>query len=57
MGWCLECHRNPENHLRPLDQITNLGWQPVGVEQEALGAKLKKAWNIQPPESCGACHR
>ena len=19
MGWCLECHRNPEEHLRPLD--------------------------------------
>ena len=23
MGWCLDCHRNPEPHLRPLDQITN----------------------------------
>jgi hypothetical protein len=57
MGWCLDCHRNPENHLRPLDQITNLGWKPEGHDQEALGAKLKKAWNIQPPESCGACHR
>ena len=24
MEWCLDCHRNPENKLRPLDQITNL---------------------------------
>lgn len=28
MGWCLECHRAPENHLRPLDQVTNLDWEP-----------------------------
>jgi len=24
MGWCLDCHRNPEEHLRPLDQVFNL---------------------------------
>ena len=28
MGWCLECHRAPENHLRPLDQVTNMDWEP-----------------------------
>jgi hypothetical protein len=27
MGWCLECHRNPEPNLRPKDQITNMEWQ------------------------------
>ena len=21
MGWCLDCHRDPGRHLRPLDQI------------------------------------
>ena len=26
MGFCLDCHRNVESHLRPLDQITNLDW-------------------------------
>ena len=26
MGWCLKCHRNPEEHLRPRDQIYNLAW-------------------------------
>ena len=26
MGWCLECHRNPEPHLVPKDQVTNLAW-------------------------------
>src|SRR5687768_4270459 len=29
MGWCLECHREPERHLRPKDQVTNMGWRAV----------------------------
>jgi hypothetical protein len=31
MAWCLECHRHPENFLRPEDQITNLDWKPEDV--------------------------
>jgi hypothetical protein len=27
MGWCLDCHRNPEPNLRPKDQVTNMAWQ------------------------------
>jgi hypothetical protein len=29
MGWCLECHREPEKHLRPLDKITAMDWSPL----------------------------
>ena len=29
MEWCLDCHRAPEKHLRPLDQIYNIDWKPV----------------------------
>jgi hypothetical protein len=29
MGWCLDCHREPERHLRPKEQVTNLGWKPT----------------------------
>jgi hypothetical protein len=29
MGWCLDCHRQPERHLRPKDQVTNMAWNPV----------------------------
>jgi len=29
MGWCLDCHRAPEQHLRPLDQITNMNWSAL----------------------------
>ncbi|QQL44641.1 cytochrome c3 family protein [Sulfuriroseicoccus oceanibius] len=69
MGWCLECHREPEKHLRPIEQVTNLAWTaadhpPVMVDgelkqltQEELGLMLKDQWRIDPPETCGGCHR
>ena len=28
MQFCLDCHRDPAPHLRPLDQITNMDWKP-----------------------------
>ncbi len=28
MDWCLECHRNPEPHRRPRDEVFNLAWEP-----------------------------
>lgn len=36
MGWCLECHRNPENNLRPLDQITNLQYDASQLDRSAF---------------------
>lgn len=29
MGWCIECHRAPEKHLRPLTEITSMDWSPL----------------------------
>ena len=26
MGWCIECHRNPQEALRPPELVTNLAW-------------------------------
>lgn len=26
MGWCLDCHRNPEDHVRPLEEVYNLDY-------------------------------
>ncbi len=39
MKWCLECHRAPEDHLRPVDQVTNLNWQPENEDTAAFIAK------------------
>ena len=65
MAWCLDCHRNPETALRPLDKITDLGWQPtrernqsVEEAQLILGKGLKEKWHINPPDkNCAGCHR
>jgi hypothetical protein len=58
MGWCLECHRNPEYHLRPVSEVTNLDWTPPeGTTQQAIGLKIKQSANIQPPQNCSGCHR
>jgi hypothetical protein len=58
MGWCLDCHREPENHLRPVAEATNLSWRPSqGRTQRDLGLYLKAAYKVQAPEQCTGCHR
>ena len=60
MSWCLDCHRAPEQHLRPVDQITNMNWQPPGGDQLKLGLELKKQYGIRDVSymtSCSTCHR
>jgi hypothetical protein len=58
MGWCLNCHRHPENNLRPVSQVFNLDWKPgKGESQQHLGEQLKEQWNINPPQTCAGCHR
>lgn len=65
MDFCLTCHRNPENELRPLEQVTNLKWQPepkqgesVAEAQVRIGEQIKKDWKINPPDkNCAGCHR
>ena len=56
MSWCLDCHRNPENHIRPADQITNMDWEPSDNHHEIVSKYIKDR-NISPPEDCTACHR
>ena len=56
MAWCLDCHRAPEKHLRPLDEITNMAWRPP-KDHAAFAALATEELRLQPPEDCGACHR
>jgi hypothetical protein len=32
MEWCLDCHRNPEKHLRPVSEVQNMKFQAAGYE-------------------------
>ncbi len=56
MKWCLDCHRDPDPHLRPSDKITDLAWTPE-IDARELGAALRAEHEIQPSTSCSICHR
>lgn len=56
MGWCLECHRDPDPHLRPQEFVTDMTWAPAGDPAE-LGARLRAEHNINPSTDCTTCHR
>lgn len=59
MGWCLDCHREPEKVLRDPALVTNLDWKHPEGEKGQLeqGKKFVHDWNVQPPQSCSGCHR
>ena len=72
MEWCLECHRAPENFLRPRDQVFNMRYEeptaskPVVVngksytDQLELGTDLVKEYKVRSVldiTSCSTCHR
>ncbi len=59
MGWCLDCHQNPERYVRPRDQVFNMDWQPgnAGTTQAVLGPRLVAEYHINPSVSCSTCHR
>ncbi len=55
MEWCLNCHRNPEQYVRPRDQVFNLTWTPA--DQERLGKELVAMRRIERRDDCSTCHR
>jgi len=58
MSWCLQCHRNPDTHIRPVEHVTNLGWKPAEGEDPAeLGKRLREELDINPKTNCSTCHR
>lgn len=56
MGWCLECHRNPDPHLRPREELTDTAWRPP-ADQLERAAQLRQENAIAPSEACSTCHR
>jgi hypothetical protein len=57
MGWCLECHRQPVDRLRPAAQVTNLAWDQKKELTREQREQLQKTFNIHPSENCSTCHR
>lgn len=62
MKWCLDCHRNPEPHIRDPKLVTQLDFKPTDENGEELSAsKYGKQWaeklEIKTNISCSTCHR
>jgi hypothetical protein len=55
MEWCLDCHRSPEDFVRPRSEIYNMEWE--AEDQAALGARLVEEYEIESLLSCSVCHR
>ncbi len=56
MEWCLDCHRHPERHVRPRQEVFDMEYEPP-PDQIALGTRLIKEYKIQSLTSCSTCHR
>src|SRR6266566_3144734 len=67
MEWCLECHRKPENFVRPKEKVFDMEWRQRNSTKEEIrqGLDLVKNYRIQVPNenglnvltSCSTCHR
>ncbi len=58
MSWCLDCHRAPQNYVRPHDQVFNMEWEPP-KDQSEQGARLVREYKIPTTRmtDCYTCHR
>jgi hypothetical protein len=56
MEWCLDCHRNPAQYVRPRSEVFNMEWEAPSDQLE-LGRELVAAHDIHSRDDCTACHR
>jgi hypothetical protein len=58
MEWCLDCHRNPEQYLRPREEVFNMAWT-APANQSELGMELVRKYNVRTEQltDCSVCHR
>ena len=56
MEWCLDCHRAPENHIRPRAEVFNMLWKPPPDHD---GRELVAKYKVQTAQltDCSICHR
>jgi hypothetical protein len=63
MSWCLDCHRQPERHVRPREQVFSMTLEPTEEQRAAAAAalldddELMRAHRTQRLTDCSTCHR
>ncbi len=59
MEWCLDCHRDPAQHLRPREAVFDMNWLPPS-DQAERGRDLMRKYHVKDARqltSCSECHR
>jgi hypothetical protein len=59
MNWCVNCHRNPAQYIRPREEVYNMAWERPANDPD-LGKRLVQEYKIGSVEqltSCSTCHR
>ena len=58
MEWCLDCHRDPAQFIRPRDQVFNMSYE-YPANQETLGKSLVADYDVRTSQltNCSICHR
>ncbi len=60
MEWCLDCHRHPEEKLRPPTEAFNMNYHLASSEQNAVGKKIVEQNHVPSAyflTNCSVCHR
>ncbi len=57
MQWCVNCHRHPDQYVRPRDQVFNAAYVTPAPDQDEIGPKLVAEYKIQSLTDCVTCHR
>jgi hypothetical protein len=56
MSFCLDCHRAPEDKLRPIARVTDMEWEATPNAQ-VVGSKIQSELGVHPGTDCTTCHR
>jgi len=56
MDWCLSCHRDPEAHIRPRDQVFNMKWDTTDPVQARQLMEKYHVGDKQQMTNCSVCH-
>jgi len=56
MDWCLDCHRDPAQNVRPRERVFDVDWDPDSLT-EAERADLAQRYDLHSRINCSTCHR
>jgi hypothetical protein len=62
MEWCIDCHRQPEEHIRPRDKIFDMAWEPPDDQLRQARKLMQEEYRIDKVvlkrlTDCSTCHR